>query len=55
MAFGKLLGGMFSRKKTIKSVTADDLHKERIGLENEERRLVKELVVRGRLVVLVAK
>ncbi len=43
MAFGKLLGGMFSRKKTIKSVTADDLHKERIGLENEERRLVKEL------------
>lgn len=46
MKFGNLFEGLFPRKKTIRSVTPDDLRKERIGLENEERRLIKDLELR---------
>lgn len=34
---------LFTRRKTIKTIKAEDLRKERIGLENEERRLEKDL------------
>lgn len=46
MKVGKIFEELFAKKKTIRSVTADDLRKERIGLENEERRLLKDVELR---------
>lgn len=43
MTFNINLSGLFSRKKTIKNINAGDLRKERISLDNEERRLEKDI------------
>lgn len=43
MTFNLSFSGLFSRKKTIKNINAEELRKERIGLDNEERRLEKDI------------
>ncbi|MCK5870397.1 MAG: hypothetical protein KAG45_07125 [Methyloprofundus sp.] len=43
MAFGINIGNLFSRKKTLQTIKADELRKEEIGLQNEERRIEKDI------------
>lgn len=38
-----LMQSLFGRKKTIQAVSGEDLRRERLGLDNEERRLKKDI------------
>jgi len=43
MAFDFNVSNLFSRKKTIQNIKADELRREEIGLQNEERRIEKDI------------
>lgn len=43
MAFDFNVSNLFSRKKNIQNIKADELRREEIGLQNEERRIEKDI------------